>query len=91
MEKKTYRFRECYSFQNKMSFKISVRVQHIYSTVYLVVVVVVAVVFIFCLIFFTRHPKTPLFLYCFLFVCLFVLPDIQKVSVGTLSVFGLLV
>ena len=71
-----------------MSFKIPVRVQHIYSTVYLVVVVVV---FIFCLIFFTWHPKTPLFLYCCLFVCLFVLPDIKKVSVGTLFVFGLLV
>ena len=73
-----------------MSFKIPVRLQHIYITVHLVVVVA-AVVFIFCLIFFTWHPKTPLFLYCCLFVRLFVLPDIKKVSVGTLFVFGLLV
>ena len=70
-EKKTCRFRECYSFQNKMSFKIPVRVQHIYITVYLVVVVV-AVVFIFCLIFFylaSKNAVVPLLLFVCLFIC----------------------
>ena len=36
------------------------------GTVYLDVIVVV---FIYCLIFFTCDPKTPVFLYCCLFVC----------------------
>ena len=44
--------------------------------------VVIVVVFIYCLIFFTWQPKTAVFLYCCLFVCLFVLPDIKKVSVS---------